>query len=103
MPHAQTLLLVLLNSRGMEGSLSPHLLQGAEPVHDVPSKGGQGERDRLLQRKGGTVVTLGGCTPARGGAQSPSPGLREARIASAFNYSLSAYQMLLHLLYMNAD
>lgn len=67
MPHAQTLLLVLLNSRGMGGSLSPRLLRGAEPVHDAPSKGGQGEHDQLLQRKGGMVVPLGGCTPTRGG------------------------------------
>lgn len=37
------------------------------------------------------------------GAALPSPGPREAEIASAFNYSLSAYQMLVHLLHMNAD
>lgn len=49
------------------------------------------------------MVILGGCTPMRGEAWLPSPGLREAEIASAFNYSLSTYQMLVHLLHMNAD
>lgn len=50
------------------------------------------------------MVALGGCNPMMmRGAQLPSPGLREAEIASAFNYSLSAYQMLVHLLHMNAD
>jgi len=50
---------------------------------------------------------FGGLHPNAGGGGVgvllPSPGLREAEIASAFNYSLSAYQMLVHLLHMNAD
>lgn len=89
--------------RDVESPL-PRLLQGAEPVPGVPSKGRWDKRDWLLWGPGGTAVTLGvGPQCGGGGVQLPSPGPQEAEIASAFNYSLSAYQMLVHLLHMNAD
>lgn len=58
------------------------------------------QRDDREQRLWGQGMGWG---HRAGGGCSPSPGLREAGIASAFNYSLSAYQMLVHLLHMNAD
>lgn len=55
----------------------------------------------MSRSSGGEGDEFGALHPA--GAALPSPGPREAEIASAFNYSLSAYQMLVHLLHMNAD
>lgn len=66
-----------------------------------PRRAGRARPAVLKER--GSSGDFGGLHLNEGGAWLPSPGLREAEIASAFNYSLSTYQMLVHLLHMNAD
>lgn len=84
--------------RAATGPFAPG--SGAGPGHPAKVNGASGSG---CSKGKGKQRDFGGLHPKEGGVWLPPPGLREAEIASAFNYSLSTYQMLVHLLHMNAD